>query len=168
VYNLCSVQSQKEILVKMKSSIPVWLFAVVLVLPINGQATGTNAPQELAGCYEMSVAPADAAKQLWGKLPRYFELLTKPAYERDRPVRTFGSSRSRTWLINVWQTKGENSASITWANGFVGYDLTLSKSGNALTAMVHPFSDEGATHPEFNVDARHFACKRRQAKISAR
>jgi hypothetical protein len=102
--------AKRKILVEVTNFTLVWLFAVVFLLLVNGRAAGTNAPQEWAGCYELIVAPADAAKQLWGKLPRYFELLTKPAYESDLPVRTFGSSPSRNWLINVWQTKGENSA----------------------------------------------------------
>jgi hypothetical protein len=168
---LLSVQSvqyskPKETLVMMKNSIPVWLFAVVLVLPVSGQATGTNAPQEWAGCYELSVAPADAAKQLWGKLPRYFELLTKPAYGTgtELNVKVLRSNPSRYWwLINAWQTKGENSASIIWGTGFVSYDLTLSKSGNAFAGAVHLFSDDGSTLPEFNVGVRQIACKSKQS-----
>ena len=159
-------RNQKEILIIMKSSIFVWLFAVVLSLPVNGQAAGTNAPGQWTGCYKLRVAPADTAKQLWGKLPRYFELLNKPADGNPLFVRT---SNSTNFPFTLWELQGENSANIYWGTGFVGYRLTLTRSGNALTGTVHRSMDyePDGPLPEFNVDVHHLACKRTTAKVTA-
>lgn len=145
----------------MKRFIPAWLLLVVLSLPACGQALATNSSDKWTGCYELHVAPADATKQLWGKLPRSFELLTNPAFEDTFQVRSFGSGPLSHWLISVWRLQGDDSAAVSWGTGFVGYRLTLTKSGDALIGTVHRFMDyepEGPL-PEFKVSVGRIACK---------
>ncbi len=142
----------------------VWLFAAILPLCASGQRVRTNDTQQWIGCYELHVAAADTAKQLWGKLPEHFELTVN----RNNDFVVTSLDRGPAW-VSGWRPLDENSASVNWGTYFVTYLLTLSKSGDALTGTVHLNSDTGDQGlPEFKVDVHRFACKNTVARVAAR
>src|SRR5215471_17857763 len=61
------------------------LLACSIRLAAQTQPPDLAALQRWAGCYDLRVAHEDSAKQIWGKLPRRFQLLLERAHHKRIP-----------------------------------------------------------------------------------
>ena len=152
----------------MKALTLLWLLASVMTPSAFAWAAGNSSPESWAGCYELRVAPADEKKEVWGRLPLWFQLLTEPRGEPLEGAQWFETKKIDNpldplngWFPPVWKPDGEDVASIDLGTGFVGYSLKIKKSGTVLAGTATPFSDDGVTHASFPFRIARVACKRK-------
>lgn len=164
---------------RMRTLTLLWLLAWAMTPSAFAWAAGNPAPEPWAGCYELRVAAADAKKELWGRIPRRFELLVKPIGEPLEGAQWFeiksfdlgpllegepwfdleSLDTPRDWLVSVWMPKSDDEMLIGFGTGFVGYSLKIKKSGNGLVGTAEPTSDDGRTHLPFPFKLATVACK---------
>lgn len=150
----------------MKALTLLWLLACVMAPSAFAWAAGNISPESWAGCYELRVAPADAKKELWGKLPLWFQLLAKPSGEPLEGAQWFETKTLNApleppnyWFLPLWKPDSEDIASIDLGDGFVGYSLKIRRSGKVLAGTAKPFSDDGMIHSPFPFRFVRVACK---------
>lgn len=144
----------------------LWLLACAM-FPSAFAAAGKPSTESWVGCYELWVAPADVKKEVWGELPLWFQLLTKPSGEPLEGAQWFEAKTlndpleaPKNWFPPVWKPDSEDVASIDLGNGFVGYSLKIKKSGRALAGTAKPFSDDDITQSTFPFRLVRVACSK--------
>jgi hypothetical protein len=164
---------------RMRNLTLLWLLAYAMTPSAFAWAAGNTSAESWVGCYELRVAPDDAKKELWGRIPRRFELLVSPWGEPSNGEQWFNIrsldpgpilegefwfdikslDTPQDWLISVWTPKSDDEMSIGIGNGFVGYDLKIKKNVPFLVGTARPTSDDGMTHIPFPIKLARVACK---------
>ena len=146
----------------MRTLTLLWLLAWAMTPAVFAWAAGGTSPESWSGCYELRVAPDDAKKELWGTIPRRFELLASPwgqPPDSEQWLRVKSLDPGEHWLVSLWTPKNDDEMLIAIGNGFVGYSLKIKKSGTVLVGTAEPTSDDGRTYLSFPFKLAKVACK---------
>lgn len=163
----------------MRAVTLLWLVACAMLPSAFVRTAGNTSPESWAGCYELRVAPDDAKKELWGRIPRRFELLAKPIGGPLEGAQWFdiksfdlgpllegepwfgleSLDTPRDWLVLLWTTESDDEMLIGFGTGFVGYSLKIKRSGTVLVGTAQPASDDGMRHIAFPIKLARVACK---------
>jgi hypothetical protein len=140
------------------------VFGCSIGMVAQTQAADNASLERWAGCYELRVAREDAGKQIWGKLPHRFQLLTQKANHKRLILmrgRVLGGEILR-WPFTFWSVSEAGELKIEW--GFMtGYVVRLTKSGNQLVGSARAFTDDGNPMPTLKVRVRQISCRQESA-----
>jgi hypothetical protein len=114
-----------------------------------------------AGCYELRV-PSDTPAR---ELPTSFQLtMLRDGATREGP--TFIAQNlgpKAQYSISSWKANSDDTISVSWSTGYVGYRLLLSGSRDELHGTARYWTDtgpgRGANRNPVTVRAQRVACK---------
>lgn len=103
-------------------------------------------PDELSGCYQVTLLtwnPPDDSIKL---IPTRFQLLNVPRVPgaKSLGIRSLEAGSKRNPIENLWswRPKGKGELEIEWSNGLGGYRGTLKRSGSGeLVAKMEEYCD---------------------------
>lgn len=114
--------------------------------PNQGVQGPGQGPDELAGCYQVTLLswnPPDDSIKL---IPTRFQLLNVPRVPgaKSLGIRSLEAGSKRNPIENLWswRPKGKGELEIEWSNGLGGYRGTLKRSGSGeLVAKMEEYCD---------------------------
>jgi hypothetical protein len=145
----------------MMKLVAALLLACSIHVAAQTQPPDVAALQRWAGCYDLRVAHEDSAKQIWGKLPRHFQLLLERAHHKRIPNLMVGKVLGedyRRWPFTFWSVSGSQELKIEWGL-MTGYVVRLTMSGNQLVGTAKAFTDYGRDMPTLKVLVQHNSCE---------
>ena len=94
--------------------------------------TPSRAPEQFAGCYEVTSLSWDPPDNKIKLIPNRFELLNTPVRNNEFKIHSlragpYESQFEKRWS---WSPKGKNKLKISWSTGLGGFYGTLHKSSN--------------------------------------
>jgi hypothetical protein len=125
----------------MKLLISAGFFLFALTRSANAQFAVDPFPSPWVGCYELRVTAGDVPKQIYGKLPRRFQLLPT-SYAGMFAVKTWHNEKEHPWPFSGWKSSGNDAFTVDWGTGFVGYTVTVGRSSGRLLGTAQPWSDD--------------------------
>jgi hypothetical protein len=152
-------------MISAKVLIFLWCVGCAIGMAAQDQTTVSDSPERWTGCYQLRVVPKDLGQQVWGKLPRRFQLLAASAGHKKLPelrkATILDSRFKRLAWFSWWHLSADGKLKVQWASLYVGYFASLSQWGDELEGTVQPYSDyqPDGPYPAMNVTARRIVCR---------
>lgn len=155
----------------MKSLSSVAIFLVVACLSTNARTSGDSA-ESWVGCYRVQIVHADPQLEvtsalLWPEqemqMPRTFRLYSRTAFVYGGDEYKVVSDEG--WGISFWHWS-PSLITVGWGNGFVGYDIQWTGSGDVTRGLAFWTSDDALPAFVGDVEVRRIACDTSEPKQS--